>query len=99
MTSKAVEFHEEASLESAAALEWYLERSEMAASRFVAELNRGIALIAQAPQWWPTGVHGTRRFLLQRFPFSVVYREFPSRIQMLAVAHGHRRPGFWKVRL
>jgi hypothetical protein len=40
MTSKAVEFHEEASLESAAALEWYLERSEMAASRFVAELNR-----------------------------------------------------------
>ena len=99
MTSKTVEFHEEARLESAAAFEWYFERSEMAASRFVVELNRAIALIAEAPQRWPTGVRGTRRCLLQRFPFSVVYREFPSRIQVLAVAHGHRRPGYWKSRL
>jgi plasmid stabilization system protein ParE len=98
MTSRAVEFHEEASLESAAATEWYLERSEMAASRFVTELKRAIALIAEAPQRWPTGVHGTRKFLLKRFPFSVVYREFPSKIQVVAVAHGHRRPGYWKNR-
>ena len=99
MTSKAVEFHEEASLESAAALEWYVERSEIAAARFVAEVSRAVELIAEAPQRWPTGVHGTRRFLLQRFPFSVVYREFPSKIQVLAAAHGHRRPGYWKSRL
>jgi len=46
MTSKAVEFHEEASLESAAALEWYVERSEIAASRFVAEVSRAVELIA-----------------------------------------------------
>jgi plasmid stabilization system protein ParE len=98
MTSKAVEFHEEARLESAAAFEWYLERSEIAASRFVAELNRAIALIAVAPQRWPASARGTRRFLLQRFPFSVVYREFPSKIQVLAVSHGHRRPGYWKNR-
>jgi hypothetical protein len=51
----------------------------MAASRFVVELNRAIALIAEAPQRWPTGVRGTRRFLLQRFPFSVVYRESPAK--------------------
>ena len=55
MTSKTVEFHEEARLESAAAFEWYFERSEMAASRFVVQLNRAIALIAEAPQRWPTG--------------------------------------------
>lgn len=99
MTSKAVEFHEEARLESAAAFAWYLERSEMAASGFVAELNRAVALIAEAPQRWPTGVRGTRRFLLQRFPFSVVYRDLPAKIQVVAVAHGHRRPGYWKSRL
>jgi len=99
MTSKAVDFDEEARLESAAAFEWYLERSEMAASRFVAKLNRAMALIVEARQRWPTVVHGTRRFLLQRFPFSVVYREFPSKIQVVAVAHGHRRPGYWKSRL
>ncbi len=98
MTSKAVEFHEEASLEYAAAFEWYFERSELVASRFAGELNRAIALIAEAPQRWPVGVHGTRRFLLQRFPFAIVYRELPSIIQVLAVAHGHRRPGYWKQR-
>jgi len=99
MASKTVEFHEEARVESAAAFEWYFERSEMAASRFVAELNRDIALVVEAPQRWPAGVRGTRRILLQRFPFSVVYRELPSKIEVLAVAHEHRRPGYWRGRL
>ena len=98
MTSKEVEFHEAASLEFEAAFEWYLERSELVASRFVAEVNRAVGLIAEAPRRWPTGLHGTRRFLLNRFPFSLVYREFPSKIQVLAVAHGRRRPGYWKER-
>ncbi len=42
MTSKAVEFHEEASLEYAAAFEWYFDRSEPVASRFSGELERAI---------------------------------------------------------
>jgi plasmid stabilization system protein ParE len=98
MASKAVEFHEEASLEYASAFEWYFERNEPVASRFATELNRAIALIAEAPQRWPASVHCTRRYLLQRFPFAIVYRELPSIIQVLAVAHGHRRPGYWKER-
>jgi hypothetical protein len=36
---------------------------------------------------------------MHRFPFAVVYRELPSVIQVLAVAHGHRRPGYWKTRI
>ena len=99
MASKKVEFHEEASLEYEAAFEWYFARSEQAAARFADELSRAIALIVEAPQRWPGGVPGTRKFLLRRFPFAVVYRELPSVIQVLAVAHGHRRPGYWKERL
>ena len=99
MTSKSVEFHEEASLEYEAAFEWYFERSEPVASRFAGELNCAIGLIAEAPHRWPAGVRGTRRLLLQRFPFAVVYRELPSTIQILAVAHGRRRPGYWKQRV
>src|SRR5713101_7988860 len=98
MTSKAVEFHEEASFEYAAAFEWYFERSKLVASRFAGELDRAIAQVAEASQRWPTGVHGTRKFLLHRFPFAVIYRELPSKIQVLAVAQGHRRPGYWKQR-
>ncbi len=61
-------------------------------------MSRAVASIAEAPQRWPAGIHGTRKFLLGRFPFAVIYRELPSIIQVLAVAHGHRRPGYWKGR-
>jgi plasmid stabilization system protein ParE len=54
-------------------------------------------MIAEAPQRWPAGPHGTRKFLLHRFPFAVIYRELPSAIQVLAVAHGRWRPGYWKT--
>ncbi len=99
MANKEVEFHEAASLEFEAAFDWYLERSAPAAARFASELNRAIGSIADAPQRWPEGRHGTRKFLLRRFPFAVIYRELPSLIQVVAIARGHRRPGYWKKRL
>jgi plasmid stabilization system protein ParE len=70
MASKKVEIHEEAALEYEAALEWYLERSLLAASKFVDALSHGMDMIVDAPHRWPAGSHGTRRFLLQRFPFA-----------------------------
>ena len=55
--------------------------------------------ILAAPQRWPAGPHGARKFLLHRFPYAVVYRELSSTLQVLAVAHGHPRPGYWKNRI
>jgi len=98
MANKEVEFHEAASEEFEAAFDWYLERSAGAAVRLASEVSRTIASIAKAPQRWPVGIHGARKFLLRRFPFAVVYRELPTVIQVVAVAHGHRRPGYWKDR-
>jgi toxin ParE1/3/4 len=66
---------------------------------FIAEVDQAIALIAASPDRWLRGLHGTRRFVLQRFPFAIVYRERETDIQVLAIAHGHRRPGYWKDRL
>jgi toxin ParE1/3/4 len=93
-----VRFHEEASAEYEAAFKWYFLRSEFAASRFVEEVNRAIRQVAEAPKRWPASVHGTRRILLQHFPFAIFYREVPSGIHILAVAHGRRTPGYWKSR-
>jgi plasmid stabilization system protein ParE len=81
------------------AFEWYYQRSEFVASRFAEEMNRAISVISDAPKRWPMANHGARKFLLQRFPFAVFYRELPLGIQVLAVAHGRRRPGYWKSRL
>lgn len=99
MPSKPVRFHEEASSEYDAAFDWYLERSADAASDFDAGLDRALTDIASAPQRWAQGTHSTRRYLLQRFPYVLVYRELKDHIQIVAVAHTSRRPGYWKTRV
>ena len=99
MTAKSVKFLDEASTEYEAAFDWYFTRSEASAADFADELAHAISMIAEAPERWPAGPYGTRKFLLHRFPFAVIYRELPSAIQVLAVAHGHRRPGYWKSRI
>ena len=98
MATKKVEFHEEVVSEFLAAVEWYLARNELVASRFVQQITHAVQFIAQAPQRWPSYSHGTRKFVLRRFPFLLVYRELESAVQILAVAHAHRRPGYWKTR-
>lgn len=39
-----------------------------------------------------------RRFILQRFPFSIVYLDDPDLVTIIAVAHSKRKPGYWKSR-
>lgn len=99
MTSKPAEFLEAAASEYEAAVAWYFERSPVVADKFVAEINRAIENIEKNPQRWPTYLIDTRRFFLRHFPFTVIYRELSTIIQIIAVAHGHRRPGYWKRRL
>ena len=63
------------------------------------EIDAAVAAIEQNAEAWPLYVHGTRHYLLRRYPFSVVYRIEDATILIVAVAHGHRRPGYWASRL
>ena len=98
MPGLPVVFHPDAVEEAQAARQWYLVRSHSAAGSFLAELDIGIEAISQAPERWPLFKHGTRRYLFHRFPFQLIYRGVDDRIQVVAVAHGRRRPGYWKSR-
>ncbi len=100
MRSDAVNLHDEASAEYDAAFDWYLQRSPDAALNFDAEVERALSQIVEAPQRWALGPHSTRRFLLRKFPFTLIYRERPTgAIQIVALAHTSRKPGYWKHRL
>ena len=94
----AVEFHPFAADEVEAAERWYRERNETAATRFRRELDRAVGSIAGRPEAAPPYIGDTRRFLLRRFPFFVVYRVNDGQIQVVAVAHARRRPGYWVQR-
>jgi plasmid stabilization system protein ParE len=99
MPSPLVQFHPDAAKETDAAVVWYRERSASAADAFLSELDRAVERISETPETWPKYVGETRRFLLRHFPFSVVYRETSGAIQVIAVAHAKRKPGYWKKRL
>ena len=99
MNAKPVEYHEGASADVKAAVAWYQKRSPKAALDFIDELHRAAETIREAPDRWPLGKKDTRRFLLWRFPFSIIYSEQESVITIWAVAHGSRRPEYWARRL
>ena len=98
MKRSNVEFHPAARTELLKAEAWYWARSEAAADAFLIEIERALDEIAETPATWPRFLHGTRRFLLHRFPFSVVYLQRGKSIRVVAVAHAKRRPGYWQRR-
>lgn len=97
--ARELEYFEEALEEAEAAARWYAERSATAAAAFSDEIDAAELAIVRLPEAWPPFDHGTRRYLLRRFPFSLVYRIESTRIVIVAVAHGRRRPRYWKSRL
>ena len=98
MSVKPVVFHPEAVAEAEAAIAWYRERSRRAADALVSDLEKGIEAIQKAPQRWPEFEHNCRRFPLVRFPYLIVCRETTANIEIVAVAHGRRWPGYWRSR-
>lgn len=97
MPGIAVEVHPAARLEMQAAYRWYFERNPTAAA-LLAEIDDAIRVIGEAPARLPPYLEGTRRFVLRRFPFSVVFRASTTSALVVAFAHGRRRPGYWHNR-
>ncbi|MDL1891295.1 type II toxin-antitoxin system RelE/ParE family toxin [Sphingobacteriales bacterium CHB3] len=95
---KHIEFHLEAVQELIKAKEWYRLRSEMASQAFALEVDNAIRSIADAPERWPESEGGIRRKVLQRFPYTVLYRTRSETIYVIAVAHQRRRPGYLHTR-
>lgn len=90
-----------ASEEFAAAVSWYeQQRAGLGAEFFDAiaettariQANPGIGAPASEDE-------GTRRVLVSRFPYQVVYRLRAGEIVLVAIAHLKRRPGYWRDRL
>jgi len=96
--SPEVRFHPEAEKEVLTSAAWYLERSPVAGQAFLLEVDRVITQILESPSRWPISIQGTRRILLPRFPFSIFYRISGDLIEVIAVAHQSRRPGYWQFR-
>jgi toxin ParE1/3/4 len=97
-------YQREAREELTAAAERYDARRPGLGLDFVAEVTRAVASIREHPEAWPCwqGLKirvPVRKFVLKRFPFTLSYIVHEKTIVVLAVAHGRRRPGYWRARL
>jgi plasmid stabilization system protein ParE len=90
--------HPEAETEILQALDWYAERSTLAARAFFYEMNSVVARAARAPDTWPRVFRDARRIVFPHFPFTLVYRSYGDTIEIVAVAHQRRRPLYWNNR-
>ena len=64
--------------------------------RFVAEVDEALARIRNQPlAWHPLG-KDLRRCHLRHFRYGVIYRICNEQVEILAIAHDSRRPGYWR---
>lgn len=93
-----VELDPRAEEDARVAFLWYLERSERAAAAFEREIERAIERIGEDPEVYPIAEDDLRRYLLDRFPYTVLYAIGPANVRVVAISHQHRRPGYWLPR-
>lgn len=65
---------------------------------FLATVERAFDLILSAPHRWSRIDGRHRRYVVMRFPFSVLYRYNETEVVFVAVANHKRRPGYWAHR-
>jgi toxin ParE1/3/4 len=97
--SRAVEILKEALDEAAEAVNHYAEIDQDLAVGFAEEFTIALRRAGEVSSALASYLHGTKRYPFRRFPYQLIFREFMDRIQIIAVAHQRRRPGYWKRRL
>ena len=91
--------HSEAEAEFETAQLWYFSRSRRSAVRFTASVDRVVEQFRVQPDRFPAYDAEFREAGMTDYPYSVIYRTLPSGdVQVVAVAHASREPGYWRDR-
>jgi plasmid stabilization system protein ParE len=102
--TKSWHFHPEAHEELIEAAEYYEQKKPGLGDAFVRRVEAALNQLESAPASAAAMPHvdgelKARRGFVSRFPYAIVFVELESEFQIVAVAHLHRRPGYWGLRL
>jgi plasmid stabilization system protein ParE len=90
---------EEARAELLHAIAWYEERQAGLGRQFDEQVQAAEEAILRHPLAWGKADGRFRRKLLVRFPYALVYHQAgPKWLEIVAVMHQHREPGYWRGR-
>jgi toxin ParE1/3/4 len=82
------------------AASFYRKQADTSLSQsFLGEFEQSISKLLLHPALGsPWRGRGRRRYLMQHFPYSLVYIVSVDEVRILAVAHHSRRPDYWAGR-
>lgn len=95
---KEIIFHPEVRAEMREAVEFYEARLDGLGLRFLSAVEQTAERISAHPEAGaPLGAEFRKR-IVRGFPYNVIDRVWEDYIYLVAVAHQHRRPGYWRDR-
>jgi hypothetical protein len=94
-----VRFLEVAEIELDQAIRWYESQAPGLGNAFLIEVLSAAERISRYPEAWHPLDKWLRRCRLNRFPYGLIYAIENGDVLVLAVAHLHREPGYWRDRL
>lgn len=80
------------------AIVFYGKRRPALGQAFLNEVKRGYAQLKREPLIGSPIEYGERKYVLQGFPYNLIYRIEETTIVVLAVAHHSREYGYWRER-
>jgi hypothetical protein len=89
----------EAEEEILQAVNWYYDQEQTLATDFYREFQIAEADIKAFPEFWTPLAGGYRRKMLNRYPYSLIYRIEDDLLLVTALAHTSRKPDYWRKRL
>ena len=96
---KPVIIQREAATELEEDMAWYEKRQSGLGLDLQAEVEKTVLRLRQDPSRGMRYRNTPYQFIrVKRFPYVVYYRELDDAIWVMAIAHGRRRPGYWKNR-
>jgi toxin ParE1/3/4 len=97
---KSSAIHEEALAEFDAAIAYYEGNERGVGLRFHAAVQHAIDIIERHPRIGsPHKTTPLRKFVIGDFPYLLFYLDLDELIWIVAIAHGKRKPNYWKERL
>ena len=93
-----IRFAEAANDELNEACEWFERQQSGLGLRFRRDVREAALLIAKAPLLFPVELEDVRRYVMNRFSYTLRYVLRNNEVWVVAVSHQHRRPDYWVER-
>ncbi len=93
-----IELHEAAEAELWETIDWYDAQRENLGKDFALELERVVKSISQTPNAFAKVEGETRKAVLRRFPYIVIFMLKDEIVTVLAIFHTSRSPKQWMLR-